>query len=102
MKRESLINYGVRYTLFVWFLKWAPGKKQNINSNSEEMALIDQRYATQLGIKAEPAAFSTRCSFRDMELLLGRNFCSTDSHNEPIETLGREQSSYEIKLLKDW
>ena len=58
---------------------------------------------TQLGIEALPAAFSTRCSFRHMELLLGRHFSSFDSHNEPIETSGGELSRCEITLLlKDW
>lgn len=66
------------------------------------MALIDGRYDTQLGIEALPAAFSTRCSFSHMESLLGRNFYSTNSHNEPIETSGGEPSRCEITSLKDW
>lgn len=63
------INYGVRCTLFVWMLKKAPEKKKkknNTNSNPQDMSLIDGRCVTQLGIQSLPAAFPTRCSFRNM------------------------------------
>lgn len=62
------------------------------------MVLIDWRCVTQLRIEALPAAFSTRCSFTHMESLLGRNFPSTDCHNEPIETSGGEHSKCQIDL----